>query len=510
MSRRLVLHPFLFAVHPVLFLFAENLGEVAGSDVFVPLLLALAGTAVALALARVLLGDLRRAGLFVTVLALSMLWYGHVANLAGVENERSAAFLLGGWTAGTAGLVWLAVRSRSHTAEATSALNLIAAVLVLVTVATIAPSAVAAGLRSDGEQRSTGELVASAPGTSAPDIYYIVLDRYGADQTLTREFGFDNSAFTEFLTEQGFKIVDSSVANYLKTAQSLASSLNMTYHNELEQAYGPDTGNLMPIYERLRSHEVGRQLQTRGYEYIHIGSWWDGTQTSDIADRVLGFGGGSDFSEVLYDTTVLPTVAERLGLAEESSHRQRHHDAALRQLAQLTRVDEQPGPKFVFAHILLPHEPYVFGSDGTYVTAEQEAARSRTENFTEQLVYTNTRITEVVADLLAGDDDPVIVLQGDEGPHPLRYTRSGKEFDWREATQAEIEEKFRILNAIYLPDGEDPAFSDTITPVNTFRIIFNRYFDTNLPLLPDRSFLFPDTDHLYDYTEITDRLIGGS
>lgn len=504
MSSRLVLHPFFFAAHPVLFLFAENLGEVATADVLAPLSLAVAGAGLALGLAWLALKDLRRAGLLVTVIVLSVLWYGHVANLIGVR-DGTGSLLLFLWIAATAGLAWLAARSRRRTGNLTSALNLIAGVLVVVSAATIAPSAVADVLRS--REGSRPAVAVPGGGTEeAPDVYYIVLDRYGAERTLQREFGYDNSTFLDGLTDHGFTVVDSSRANYLKTAQSLASTLNMEYHNELVDTYGPDSGNILPIYDRLRSHEVGRQLKARGYEYVHIGSWWDGTQTSDLADRVLGSGGGSDFSDVLYETTVLPTVAERLGLAGETSHRQRHRDAALRQLQQLADVERLPGPKFVFAHILLPHEPYVFDRDGDYVTAEEEEARTRTENFTEQLAYLNTRLAEFVDTLLAGDDDPVIILQGDEGPHPVRYTQLGKGFDWREATDAELAEKFLILNAIYLPGGEDPGLYEGMTPVNTFRVVFNRYFDSALPLLPDRSYVFPNTDHLYDYTDITDRL----
>ncbi len=45
-----------------------------------------------------------------------------------------------------------------------------------------------------------------------------------------------------------------------------------------------------------------------------------------------------------------------------------------------------------------------------------------------------------------------------------------------------------------------------ITPVNTFRIVFNEYFGADFELLEDRSFTYPDLDHVYDFYEITDRL----
>jgi hypothetical protein len=48
---------------------------------------------------------------------------------------------------------------------------------------------------------------------------------------------------------------------------------------------------------------------------------------------------------------------------------------------------------------------------------------------------------------------------------------------------------FPILNAYYLPDAQaDQIVYPQITPVNSFRSIFNYYFDTKLPLLDQNSY----------------------
>jgi hypothetical protein len=65
-----------------------------------------------------------------------------------------------------------------------------------------------------------------------------------------------------------------------------------------------------------------------------------------------------------------------------------------------------------------------------------------------------------------------------------------------------VQEKFGILNAYYLP-GVDPAsagLNDRISPVNSFRIVFNAYFGADLPLLPDQTYLSPDKSRLYEFT----------
>jgi hypothetical protein len=43
-----------------------------------------------------------------------------------------------------------------------------------------------------------------------------------------------------------------------------------------------------------------------------------------------------------------------------------------------------------------------------------------------------------------------------------------------------------------------------MTPVNTFRIVFNKLFGTEFERLPDRIYAFPDIYSIYDFYDITD------
>ena len=60
--------------------------------------------------------------------------------------------------------------------------------------------------------------------------------------------------------------------------------------------------------------------------------------------------------------------------------------------------------------------------------------------------------------------------------------------NWDDSESTNMWERFGILNAYYLPGGGEQHLYESITPVNTFRVILNHYFDHNLELLPDRSY----------------------
>lgn len=77
---------------------------------------------------------------------------------------------------------------------------------------------------------------------------------------------------------------------------------------------------------------------------------------------------------------------------------------------------------------------------------------------------------------------------------------------WGKASDTALAEKYPILNAYYFPDNKTEALYDTITPVNSFRVVFNTYFDQNLPLLPDRNYVFEDEDNYYKFIEVTNRI----
>ena len=70
-------------------------------------------------------------------------------------------------------------------------------------------------------------------------------------------------------------------------------------------------------------------------------------------------------------------------------------------------------------------------------------------------------------------------------------------------------QKMSILNAYHLPDGGDQLLYDTITPVNTFRLILNHYLNGDYDLLEDISWYIYYDDTGKKMINVTDRLTKG-
>lgn len=470
---RLPLHPLLFATVPVLSMFAANPGQRSAQELPDSLLIVVGAAVCLLLAAGAVYRNMRKAALAVSVLFL--VCWGQVDDGAlGTWMDRHGSVLLLMYGAVLAWAVWLYRRKTPLTAL-TGFANWAAIGAVL-------PPAIILGVTNTEVSARSAESIVAGHVQSRPDIYYLVFDRYGDARTL-RDYGLDND-LDEYLISQGFYVAGASRSNYMKTVLSLSSSLNAEYLDDVVRGR-ERTANWTPVYNHLRRHRVGGFLRSQGYSYTHLGSWYYPTRENPQATRNINY-----YTTVprtvlrLFDSKTLAPVQGAFGPWLDDRLQNWHR--VRRQIEDVEHLVTAPGPKFVFLHVLVPHPPYVFDEDGSYVSKALERQRPFAENYRNQVLAANAMIRRLVGRILRDSPDPpVIIVQGDEGPYPPGT--GADTFDWRTATKTQLLAKTGILNAYYLPGAGTHALYPTISPVNSFRVVFNAYFATNLPLLPDRT-----------------------
>lgn len=501
---RVPLYPLLAAAYAVLFMYAGNISDVLPSDLVWPLTVALVAAAAILAICGLVLRDIRRGALLASALIVAFAFFGHLG--AQLDGEAvTEPMQLAGWLIFVVLVGIYAIRARGSLDGVTTALNAFGLVLVVISLVTIIPAETGRAVRATEAAPVSGQLLAEASRVPDRDIYFIVLDRYGSDWSIKERFGIDNDIYPK-LEAAGFQVIPGGRASYRASDFSIASTLSMQTLNDLTQSVGRTSEDRTPARERLGDHEVGRFLRANGYRYVHLGSWYGPTHTNPIADENRRWGQTTEFEQVLRDNTALPALERLVGTApEDNEFRNRHRNEALFQLRQLHRLADEPERTFTFAHVLLPHPPYGFDADGNIVLSEVEktavAAGREGELFEEQLAFTNDRVMELVDKLLdrPPEEQPIIVLTGDEGPF-ICYND-----DCIDGSPEAYGIRFGTLRAYYLPglDYEVPADD---TGVNIFRMILREYFGADLPDLPNRSYSWPDNEHLYDFQDVTDEL----
>ncbi len=503
--------PFLFAAYPLVFLWAQNVDAgVRGSQALLILAAIWVVTGVVLVLFLLAFrGDAARSALATTVVITMALVFGRVSGALGLavgmlENDL---VLLAWLLLAVAGV--LVVRSLRDPQRPIVALNIVSVGLVGLNLLRILPALqVEPSTATAVWQLPRGAVY--QPAGPKRDVYYLIFDRYAGERTLRDLYGFDDTPFLQSLRSKGFSVVDDALANYPQTTHSLASSLNMTYLDDLAAAVGEDYPRWAPLQRSFNGPTAAQAFQDIGYRYEHIGSWWAVTWRDPTADDNfiapgLVYGGSPEFQDVFLGTTVIPTIGSGLRIRGFDPAREAY-DRLPHQLESLRTISRDSDPTFTFAHILLPHPPYVFAADGSYVPGD--VVRPKEEAYLEQLQYANTVILSVIDTLQSAPGPaPIIVVQSDEGPHPpWDDGASILKQPWSEANDVELGRKLRILNAYYLPGLRDDPVYAGITPVNTFRMILDAYFGADLPLLPDRTYIYADFDHPYRFMDVTQRL----
>jgi len=484
-----ILHPLLFGIYPILGLLAFNISELTFMAGYRALVFSLLGTLILMLVFWSIGGNWMRASLQTTIILVLFYSYGHVYLLlkafefGGVYlfRHRMMASL---WVLIAIIGIWRASKMEFSLSNITYALNIAGLFLLVMPTYQIITQSLSREMEQDSLANDNRILSLQVPSNDLPpDIYYFILDGYGRADTLEDVYGYDNTEFIEGLRSLGFFVADCSQSNYAQTQFSLPSSLNMDYLPALGDEYlKVGKSNIGPL---IKQNVVRKSLEALGYKTIafETGYYWTQIQDADIyysPENDHGILNG--FESLLLESTMFRVVDDILSV--EGDPLNKTDEKRQRTLFVLDKIEDVPiirGPKFVFVHLIIPHPPYIFGSNGEDIDSELIGLTDFEKEllgYPYQVEYINMRMEVIISEIIGKSSvPPIIIIQGDHGP---------KVPDQSEAGDSHVR-RMQILNAYYIPNTSVPLYSE-ITPVNTFRILFNYYFGQDLELRDDISY----------------------
>jgi len=504
--------PFCLIFLPLFYLinlYSQNISEIELDVVLRPslILILLAGLVYA---AFYLISKDRNKSVLLAFIALFLLLnYGLIYSLlrdhpvVGVALGRHS--VLGAiWAVLLVALLILAPAKRVKiSSDALVFLNLVTAVLLVYTLATTVIRKI--DYETSAREEQTASVAISpqqewlaevsqplAAADTLPDIYYIIPDMFARTDAIRGETGYDNSAFLDELRALGFYVAECSRSNYASTQLSIASSLNMTYLQDIQQGMTSRPMLVVPMNNSL----VRTSLEQIGYQTVVFENGFGLPEIRD-ADVKIAYEGGfflfepnNPFENLVVKNSLLRILYDvDLGAFSQAYDKLffpywRHVDAQKHIFDELPGMVDVGGPKFVFVHIMMPHPPFLIREDGAVETNSDYYREALGQPINEELYlegylmqvkYVQSRLLEAVTGIIEGSETPpVIIIQGDHG------IRDNNRMD--------------ILNAYYAPQAVSDSLYPTITPVNTFRLLFNGVFGTHYERLPDISnySVYPD------------------
>jgi hypothetical protein len=493
------------ALYPLVYIAAANPGQVEAGSLAPALAVSAALGLALLALLRWWFGDWPRAGLGVAWFLLLFFGYGPInARFGGAGGEADEGVAVVSWAAEylqvVHSVIWLLLLALgwSWLRRLRRPLDRLCAALNLVSVLLLAAAGVqwAAGREARMAADGADAVQTAQAAGDAPDIYFIVLDGYARADMLASHYGFDNGPFLRRLEQLGFQVAEASQANYTWTFLSLSSTLNMDYMPALlGERLDPKASGRDHAYRLLRDNRAAAFLRERGYRFVHLQSTWSGTGSNPYADDFRYCGGGlfrDDYLLAVAEVSWLRAFGSRASLDLASCH--------LRNFETLASLAREPGPKFVFAHFVPPHHPYLFDRDGRVLRNAnlsnqfefQKKLWEDRQAYVDQLVFVSRKVEQAIGRLIADSKrSPAILLLSDHGPN-LRDGVEGGEYN-----------RLRLasLSAVRLPGAPADSLPEGISNVNLLRVVLGRLFDAGLPTLPDRHFV-SNYRQPFNFTEV--------
>ena len=490
-----VLHPFLVPLSVLLVLISRNL-KMLGPVAFLYLYGLCCGVAVFLMLVlQALLGNPRKAGALTSLLLLALV----------LTQTATHGWLWLGW----AGVFALMAAARGSFQILTTFANVAVLFAICKPVYDILQFERQVQQPSYRQDYLTSSPIHVRPPPDPPDIYYIVLDAYGRSDVLQRVYGIQNRLPAE-LERRGFFVADRAHSNYDQTLLSLAATLNMNWVETL--LTGPDKNS---EWRRPLSHLVGANLTVEtlrraGYRIVDYRSEYSGShlENPDVARRPWVY--FTEFEYTFLAGTALDKGPTLLGFADSLTQAVHRHDIQWA-LTDLRRGSREEGPAFVFIHLLVPHPPFVFKPDGSYRPSSlpciffdgshwrqvaDGSGESYVDGYRDAIAYVDNMVIQAVDGILKRSKrPPIILIQGDHGP--------GSMLDWENEEASDLRERMGILSAYYFPDQDYSRLRRDITPINSFRTVFQQFLGAQLPQLEDRIY-FNTWSRPYDPTDVTD------
>jgi len=481
--------PLQLAVYPVAFLYSNNIGVSLFSSA-VKLTLLFAGFALLVYLLILLFGRFRpiQAANASAVFLLFFLTYGLVfrgmrrIDIIQIEHySLIPVFLFMGCY-----LAWLAHRLKEKISiQLWKGVTFVISSLLVFNLTAIAYIST----RQPGEKKpAASPMRALATDQSLaqthPDIYYIIFDEMAGFEPMRQYWHYDGANdFIKYLQSKGFYVAKQSHSSSISTINQVASRLNYAvfpYDEDLRSQQIPleqkavaknrsmqylkSLGYTTVVFTEIPMAYLGMPSMNADflYEYPNV------AVTVSDKQAIL-----DDFMILVLDSTGL---APFLGKTDLESETVRKHRDMIFYTLEAAPSANVPSPKFVFIHLLIPHNPFMFDQYGRLLESKDY---HNWDKYLGQYIYSLKLARELLDEIMNAADParpPVIIFQSDHGARNLGNL--GDNF------LQNYPDKYKtwIVNTLFLPGCQDAPLTQDMDPINTFPIIFNCYFDANIPL----------------------------
>lgn len=343
-----------------------------------------------------------------------------------------------------------------------------------------------------------------------PDIYHIILDGYLGREALKDFTGFYNDDFYNKLKTMGFETHNNVYSNYNHTVYSIPSILNMDYfHNYMSseelasEMYSKD--KLSYGFFRAIHSKVVFSLKKAGYKIIIRGETIFSEGIQNLCNTLVDMQSSQSYAinaNATIITFLKTTIISKFFMISRKASRD--HAAYLKRVfLELGKDHKMQSPAYSLFHILAPHPPFCFNSDGSinekyssmveYPAYDKDGLEAYKNHMLCINDFTIDAVKKLIEEIKVKNRKAVILIHSDHGLLMTNPSKAG----------------YNTLLALYKYKFDDnkEIFKENMTMVNIMPLLFNYLFHTNINLNEDKFYYCDIMKGNFINTDITDEII---
>ena len=498
-----VFHHFIFASFPSLFIFLDNINEIPFRDLFLPLITSVFIIVIFWSILTFFFGQ-KKSALISTLIIFMIILFAYVRNSLIYADMLDLRMFASNYILipifGFFGICLIIyILKKEFSPKVNQTLNIMSLVIFGFLFSQIGLFLINDESFDEAQRLLHVPIFEMKETLPTPNVYLILLDAYSGNILLEEDFGYDNSKFFEQLRDRGFFVKERSFSNYPNTELSMPSIMNMNYLDFLIEIQGEDSNDMRLTQKIWNENKVMQVFEANGY-YIYAFQGPQGSSSDMITQTFcsLPFDYNAEFVSSLSDFYIpISSIREKVG-------EERHYHVANCVLDTVKNFESDKEPFYMHMHIRLPHQPFIFDSEGNRAQDVQEGMQRFDERFKdrylEQLIFTNSKTLEIIDSIQQRDPSTVIILMSDHGG------RFG--VDWENPSELDLYRALNNLLAVSFP-GKESSITENLSTVNIFRVFFNSYFGADYEILDEKYIWYVSKNPLLQ-TDVTDLIKSSS
>jgi len=320
-----------------------------------------------------------------------------------------------------------------------------------------------------------------------PNLYFVLFDGYPGFEALDSLFTYDNTQHKIALEQRGYHVIDSIRSNYNYTLAAMSSLFNINYVDREQSMPVSDFSFMYKARKAINYSTIAQAFQEENYKINNL-SIFPFANQKGVADYIGYLTPLQIANKYFFHNYLLNDLAKNdkykylpiVSLYEKPLDRYYYQNKRI--FTDCIASINPSEPTFTYAHLLLPHEPYLTDSAGNLW--KDLSAIPEQEAFLQYTKYASKLMLDLADAIEQKDSNAAVLFLSDHG--------------YRGLTGEDKKYSYHNFLALKTPDNKYDQIENVKSNIHVFPYLLNNYYGQDIEYKKDSTFYIFYTKNVFE------------